>query len=326
MVAPSKRQRLAQELRRLRGQAGVSGRELARRIGISQSKVSRIESGAVLPTMPEVDAWAAALDVPEDTRRLLAALTEAAFTEVHTWRTALQGRGHLQHEVHELERRARILRTFQPSVVPGLLQTAEYMRRVFALFHPPHDPDAIPAALAGRLERQLALYDTGRRFEFLITEAALRWRSGPHRLLIAQLDRVASLSTLENVSVGLIPHGVEATTFTSHGFLLIEPDGTDAGDATPDEAANGPEPDGTAGPSGGDAADGPGDDQAVVFVETVHGAQVVNDPESVGLYRTRWSLLRRMAIFDDEARAFLARLTAELREAETREAGPGAAR
>ena len=57
----TKRERLATELRRLRDQAGISGRDLAHRVGISQSKVSRIESGTVIPSLPEVTAWGEAV-------------------------------------------------------------------------------------------------------------------------------------------------------------------------------------------------------------------------------------------------------------------------
>ncbi|MGW4247460.1 helix-turn-helix domain-containing protein, partial [Nocardia sp. NPDC004722] len=39
------RQQLGAELRRLRDIAGISGRELAKRVGISQSTLSRIEAG-----------------------------------------------------------------------------------------------------------------------------------------------------------------------------------------------------------------------------------------------------------------------------------------
>jgi hypothetical protein len=64
--------------------------------------------------------------------------------------------------------------------VPGLLQTAEYIRRVFQVFTwdpagmEPHDTSA---ALAARLRRQEALYDESRQFDFIVTEAALRWYS-----------------------------------------------------------------------------------------------------------------------------------------------------
>ncbi|WUI02900.1 helix-turn-helix transcriptional regulator [Spirillospora sp. NBC_00431] len=280
--ARSTRDRLASELRRMRALSGLSGRDLAQRLGISQSKVSRIESGATMPSLPEVTGWAAAMDATEEATRRLVALTEAAFTEVSAWRTALRGRPHLQDQVLERENRTSRSQTFQPSVVPGLLQTAEYARRVFALFDEvPYGEEELAAAVASRLNRQLALYQDERRFEFVITEAALRWRPGPGRLLRAQIDRVASLSTLENVRIGVVPSDAEALTYVSHGFVI---------------------------------AYGGVEDEAQVTVEAAHAKLSITGPEDVALYRRRWALLSRMALFGDDARAFLARLANTIQE------------
>jgi transcriptional regulator with XRE-family HTH domain len=272
------RERLAAELRRLRDLAGVSGRDLAQRVGISQSKVSRIESGAVVPSLPEVTAWGKELGVSVETQGRLTALIEAAYNEVHPWGSALR-RGNLQDSIQDQESTAARISVFQPSVVPGLLQTAAYARRVIAMFHRQF-PEADPAAeLASRLHRQLAIYDSDRRFDFLITEAALRWRPGPVQQLLAQLDRIGSIMTLENVSIGLIPLSAEATTLTTHGFVLYEGEEHDSW----------------------------------VTVETIHADMKVAAPEHMDIYRTRWSLLREMALFDDDAAEFLTRIVTDLR-------------
>jgi transcriptional regulator with XRE-family HTH domain len=275
------RELLAAELRRIRDLAGVSGRDLAQRIGISQSKVSRIESGAVVPSLPEVTAWGKELGVSAETQERLTALIEAAYDEVHPWRTAVRRRRNLQDTIHDLEATAARVYTFQPALVPGLLQTAEYARRVIAMFRRQYD-DAEPAAeVAGRMNRQLALYEAHRHFDFLITETALRWRPGPVPLQLAQLDRIASISTLENVTVGVIPLDVEATALTTHNFVVYEGE-EGAGDAT-------------------------------VTVETIHAEMTVDSAEHVALYRARWSELCRTALFGDDAREFLRGVATALR-------------
>jgi transcriptional regulator with XRE-family HTH domain len=275
---PTGRERLAAELRRLRDLAGVSGRDLAQRIGISQSKVSRVESGAVVPSLPEVTAWGKELGVSVETQGRLTAFVEAAYNEVHPWGSVLS-RGSLQESVQDQESTATRISVFQPSLVPGLLQTAEYARRVIAMFHRQYSEAEPAAEIASRLHRQLALYETDRHFDFLVTEAALRWRPGSVRLQLAQLDRIASIGTLENVSIGLIPLSVEATTLTTHGFVLYE-----------------------------------GEEQDTwVDVETIHAAMKVSAPEHMEIYRARWSLLRQMALFDEDAREFLSRIVIDLR-------------
>src|ERR1700722_11408093 len=92
------RQRLGAELRRLREQAGWSGRQLAEQVGISQSKISRIESGATVPKKPEGNAGAAAVNAPPGAVEQLLILTDAAYTEVHPWDIALRHRPHLQDD------------------------------------------------------------------------------------------------------------------------------------------------------------------------------------------------------------------------------------
>ena len=273
-------QRLAGELRRLRDLSGLSGRELARRMSTSQSKVSRIESGTTIPSLPEVTAWASAIGAPAGVHDSLVALAEAAFTEAQNWRDASRRRPHAQDEIRALESRARMLSTFQPSVVPGMLQTAEYARRVFSLLPATLAESDIPAAVAGRLNRQLALYETDRNFSFLITEGALRWRPGPAELMVAQLDRVASVSTLDNVSVGVIPLGVQAVTMLTHMFVIY--DGWDEQDT-------------------------------LVEVDTIHAQLLVKRPADVDLYRQRWDRLAQMAVFGEDAREFISGLSADLR-------------
>lgn len=79
------------------------------------------------------------------------------------------------------------------------------------------------AEIAGRLERQSVLYDANRHFEFLITETALRWRPRSVLALLAQPDRIASISTFEKVRIGgMIPTGVDVATLIIQALALYE--------------------------------------------------------------------------------------------------------
>ncbi len=282
-VLVSRRRRLSTELRRVREQAGLSGRQIAEQIGISQSKVSRIESGTTIPTIPEVNGWAAAVSASDSTVERLLMLADAAYTEVHPWDAALRDQPHLQDDIQELENSTGTKLIYEPSLVPGLLQTSEYVRRVFTIFEPAYAELDIPAVVAGRLDRQLGLFDPARTFEFLITEAALRWRLGSADLMLAQLDRIASLSTLENLSVGLIPQDARVLTHAPHGFVIFE------------QADHGTD--------------------TLVLVETVHANLTVSGARHVALYRRQWSLLAQMAVFGAAARDLLAAIASDIRKA-----------
>lgn len=278
----SRRSELAAELRGLRSLAGVSGRDLAKRIGVSQSKLSRIENGTTMPSFPEVQAWGRELGTSAGVQQRLAIMTEAAHFEMRSWRVALQRQGHIQHEILEKESGALRVRVYQSSVVPGLLQTPEYMRQVFSMFQIPYSDKDLAAAVAARLDRQLALYSGAKRYEFLVTEGALRWRPGPVELLVTQLERIAQVGTLSNVSVGVIPQNIEALTFTSHGFVLYD-----------------------------------NDENSEVSLETTHADIRITAPEDVRLYDKRWELLCRMATFGDDALSFLSRLVADIKASGT---------
>lgn len=268
------------ELRRLREFAGLSGRDLAPLIGLSQVSVSRIERGLKVPTLDEVNAWADAVHASDKTRENLVQLAEAAHTEVVTWRAALRERSHLQDQIHELEARTKSLRNFQPLIVPGLLQTAEYARNIFPLVDRTGRQD-YAAAVAARLQRQQILYTPDRTFEFLITETALRWSPSPDRsIMIPQLDRISQIATLRNVRVGIIPNG-PVTALALHPFIIYE---------------------------------GREESDSFVQVEMVHGATGIHAPEDVSVYRTLMEKLRLDAIFDRDARNLLIRITRDLQE------------
>ena len=118
-------------------------------------------------------------------------------------------------------RAAGTVRNFQPGIIPGLLQTAEYARRIIEMSDISGEGDH-GAAVAARLDRQEALHDRNRHFEFLLTEAALRYRPGPPEVLTAQLDHLAALATLETITFGVIPADAEMHAITRCGFILYE--------------------------------------------------------------------------------------------------------
>jgi transcriptional regulator with XRE-family HTH domain len=265
---------LGGELRRLRVLAGIGGREMAGHLGVSQSKVSRIETGHFAPSLREVRAWARAADaVPADLDRL-DWLAEQALNEVipfRQWRDE-SGVSGMQGEIRSLELSARQIAAFQPCFVPGLLQTAEYARRVLGTLG--IDVADLDAAAAERIDRQAILHDRARRFEFILTDAALRWRSGPADMLPAQAARIASLATLGNVAIGVIPAGADMHAAPTCAFVLYE------------ERDDGESP--------------------LAAVETPHARLEITG--EVQAYRDELGLLRRSALFGADAIAYIGRV------------------
>ncbi|WP_017623641.1 helix-turn-helix domain-containing protein [Nocardiopsis chromatogenes] len=271
------RSRLASLLRTARLDRGLSGHELARDLGWSQSKVSKIENGRTRPSVGDVEQWLDACRVPLNVREQAAELTEAALVESRHWRAVhAQGLKERQQQVGALEERSSEVLSFQPSLVPGLLQTAEYARQVLTLADASTTKD-VPAAVAARMQRQEVLYRTDKRFCFVITEAALRWHPFDASLLSAQTDRLLAVSTLSNVELRVLTLAHGFGQRQNNGFLLYE-----------------------------------SADDSTVIVETFTRELVITEPDEVDQYRSIHAVLREHALTEADSRTFIADVAAAL--------------
>jgi transcriptional regulator with XRE-family HTH domain len=285
------RRRLAAELRRLRLNAGLSTHQVAAAIGVSQSKVSKIENGHRGASIPDVRAWAKAVGVTSDRVEELVDLAERSLTDLIARRAILRGGAPAhQRRFGELERVAGLIREFEPVFIPGLLQTANYAKQVMTSVRP--DRDDVGAAVAARLERQAILYDETKRFEFLLAEGVLRWRLGAIGPHLAQLDRLVAVSTLPNVDLAILPQTTVVPAWHGHGFVifsrihLADDDATDADD----------------------------DGDTLVYVETLTQELRVGDPDDVALYLEVFERLRSQATSGEDSRRLLASVMADLRQ------------
>jgi transcriptional regulator with XRE-family HTH domain len=274
-ITRRRRLELGRELHRLRMLAGLTTRAVAAELGVNQSSISRFEKGELVPNRNQLTAFVGATSAPPGTLDSLIDLAGQAHTTVTPLRAwAGQGAGK-QAEIAELEEAAGVILSFQSQVVPGLLQTREYARRTFELSDITGDQD-YAAKVEGRMRRQAVLRSRAKRFEFLITEAALLWRAGPDDLMAAQIDHLTRLTNRENVTIGIIqldPRDAPASMVWVESFdlYLDMPEG------------------------------------ARVLVELVAGDVAFTDPETaVAEYQQTYDALRGDAVFADEARGILA--------------------
>jgi transcriptional regulator with XRE-family HTH domain len=209
---------LAETLRTLRKRAGLSQVRLAKRCNMSQSKISKIETAEIIPSLVDVELMLRAVDAPEQLVAEIASLARLANTEWEpirsSWRRGLEKR---QAELAGLEADARELRYFLPAMITGLLATPEYIRASLA-----YSPGDISKTVARKLERQAVLYDTTKSFTFLLTEQAVRWAVVPPPGMAVQIDRLASLSHLANVRIGLVPIGTVISRGPMNTFTVYD--------------------------------------------------------------------------------------------------------
>lgn len=213
-------EQLGASLRALREASGLTGTQAAQRAQMSQPKISKIETAVLLPSVDDVETLLFLYRAEPAQREELLQLASALHATYESARTIIRhGAARKQRQIAEIEAQTAHVRTFQLALIPGLLQTAEYMRRVFGT---DMDPAEIARMVAARQERQRGLYDESKQFTFVLTEGALRLRPGPRHVVRAQLHHVVSLSTLATVELGVTPWTEEIHDVPLHGFHVYD--------------------------------------------------------------------------------------------------------
>jgi transcriptional regulator with XRE-family HTH domain len=261
---------LGAKLRELRQAASMTLAQLSDRVGMSTSNLSKYENGKIVPSVAVVARLADALRVGADVRAALVDQATAAHSELHAYRALLRPSfRRRQEEIRKMEQQATTIRLFQPNLVPGLLQTAEYARHVLA--------GRSDDELASRVERQAILYDESKTFEFVITEGALRWRLCPVVGHVAQLDRIASLATLANVKVGIVPWSANVGTAPRGNMFCLF-------------------------------------DASFVLVETMTAELTLREESDTAFYLRAFATLSKLAEYGNGASVVLDRIASDLRQ------------
>jgi transcriptional regulator with XRE-family HTH domain len=210
---------LSDALRSLRKGAGLSGVEAARRAHLSQSKVSRAETGSFLLSEDELRGLCRVYDAPAEVVGDLVRMTIELREDSTAARVVLQRGGWwMQQRIGRIEAEAQMIRSFTPAVVIGLLQTRDYIDALLGQSLEPEDRERM---ILARIERQRVL-DTTRRFVFVMAEGALRWNMGGAALMADQLDKMIAESRRPNVRLGVIPWTTPAHVPALHGFTIYD--------------------------------------------------------------------------------------------------------
>jgi transcriptional regulator with XRE-family HTH domain len=209
---------LGAELRRARLAAGYSSQEaLAAKLGFDRSVVAKAETGERPPTADVLDAWSATCQLDLGLFARLAHLARSTDGPVPTW----------FEDYLEAEREALTLRIWQPIIVPGLLQTAEYARALFLAGQTDTSEDAIDALVTARLERQ-SILDKPSPPDVLVVldEMVLHRLIGSSPVMHDQLNHVTEMSLRPCISVQVIPASHGANAGLGGGMSLASGDGT----------------------------------------------------------------------------------------------------
>ncbi|OLR89970.1 helix-turn-helix domain-containing protein [Actinokineospora bangkokensis] len=266
---------VAGELRRLRKQAGLTTGEVGARLGLSQAKVSRVETGSSGLRIPDVEAMLGLYRVPAPRRveilELVRQAAEPGWAQVH-------GRG-LPEQWQALvdwESRASGLRNFQPLIVPGLLQTADFARAVVRGTAPgPLSPAELDGKVAARLARQAVLSrEHPPLLHAVLGEWALRVPVGGPAVHLGQLRHLLEVARRPRVVLQVVPAATEAHPGLEGSFVLM---------------------------------DFPAD-PTVAYTEHRARSVFLDEPEDVEVFRLAWQRIVAHAWTPERSTAFIAEL------------------
>jgi transcriptional regulator with XRE-family HTH domain len=197
---------LADRLREIRLDAGLTARKLAAEAGWHPTKISKIEHGTQTPSPDDVRVWCAHCGAGDQVSDRIASLRAVEGMFVEWRRLERTGLRRANESVAPLYERTRRFRIYSSWVVPGPVQTGGYIAAVLDRIRVRRGlPDDVAAAVKVRLERQHVVHEGDRRFAVVLDESVLRSRIGGAETMAEQLRHLIAVSRLSSVSLGVIP-------------------------------------------------------------------------------------------------------------------------
>ncbi|WP_129840963.1 helix-turn-helix transcriptional regulator [Streptomyces sp. RFCAC02] len=173
--------------------------------------------------------------------------------------------GHAEHFVRaaEFEKSAEAIHEYVPGVVPGMLQIEPYAREIIEAADPYRSADKINALLAARLERSESLLLAGKvKYWAVLPEAVISARIGGPQTMRLQLEHIANLVREKRAVIQILPADATAAPAATLMMELMT------------------------------FAEG----QPLVFFETDHAGQLIDDPALVQAHIRSYDWLRAGAL------------------------------
>ncbi|MFJ3304673.1 helix-turn-helix domain-containing protein [Streptomyces sp. NPDC086549] len=273
-----RRRRLGQELRRLRELKGMTAEEVAERLLVSQSKISRLENGRRSISQRDVRDLCGVYEV-EDQRVVDSLMEMARDSRQQGWWHAF---GDIPYSVYiGLETDAESLRVYEPQLVTGLLQTRAYAEALVQGALPETSTSDIEKRVQVRMRRQerIAAENNPLRLWVVLDEAALRRVVGSALVMREQLEHLIEMSQLPHVTVQVLPFEVGAHPGLNGQYAILE---------------------------FADAAD-----SSVVYLEGVTSDLYLEKAHDVQKYAVMYEHLRAQSLNVEQSRQFIASVAKE---------------
>jgi transcriptional regulator with XRE-family HTH domain len=270
-----RRRELGALLRALRNQKGLTVEQAADQLLCSPSKVSRMETGHGIATPRDIRDLCALYDVTAEADRDRMQQLAREGKQSGWWQDY-----DLPYSTYVgLEAEATVIGDFQSSVVPGLLQTADYARAGHEGAMPRLSPEEIERRIEAKLTRQSLLTQPDPpSFQVVLDEAVLHRAVGGSQVMDAQLERLIEAVRLPHVTIQVIPFTFGAHPGVESNFNILEM---------------------------------PAPTPGVVFVEGLVGSVYLETAKDLSRYREVFKCLQTIALSPKDTISVIAKIRAQ---------------
>jgi transcriptional regulator with XRE-family HTH domain len=212
---------VAAELRTLRETRGLSCADVARTLGVSASKISRIETGNSGLQIDDVSALLGFYQVPTPKRDELLNLLRRG--DQKGWWERQAGLPQLWRALIDFENKATRIQCYESVVIPGLLQTGEYCEAMFRAIDDTLSDAELDNLVASRMARQTLLTrSTAPQFLAVVHEVALRLPVGGPGVMKRQLQHLLTIAERPNIVLRMVPTRAGAHVGLRGPFMILE--------------------------------------------------------------------------------------------------------
>ncbi len=214
------RRRLALEIKRARERAGLTQEQAAAHFEWNAAKIARMENArSNIPPRDVKDLLTLYGNDDDELRESLLKLSRNS--KQRTWYT--QYRDIIRGDLVSLETDADIAKYWEPNLIPGIFQTADYARALMEAGLPPRERKNLDKHLALRMDRQKRLAgDNPLQVSAVIDQSAVHRVIGGLETMHPQLEQLISFAKFDNVLIQILPFDADAHGIHMGAMTIIE--------------------------------------------------------------------------------------------------------
>ena len=274
-----RQRRVSAELRTWRIKRGLSCKDVASALGWSESKVSRMETGERGLYEDDVSAILGFLRVPAEIRQELMNLVRAG-NERNWHEISGAPNSKLLRDLTRFEIEATAIYNFEPLLLPGLVQTAEYARTLIRKDSSTRTEQEIESMVAVRINRQRVLDRADPpHLRLIIEEMALRRSMDDPAMMMGQLQHLLAASARRHIRIQVLPFDAETAVAMLGPLIILE---------CPDQPT-------------------------LCYEDSRSTSAFLEDEELIGRARLAWKRLSAAAHSEEDSRQLIAEFASRLR-------------